>query len=197
MIRKLLVFLLSAGLMIWLASAFIVSNPVWAQAGNHPQIPAAEMPTVLDLGATACVPCKMMAPILEKLEKEYRGRAAVIFVDVWNDQTEAKRFGIRTIPTQIFFDKSGNEFWRHEGFLDEETIVTVLDALIKKSRVEPVTEIRQNTSLPDQPGTGNRDNRFQIDTYTMFFTGCGVILLLIAGWVLWELRRNRRIRSSD
>ena len=62
----------------------------------------------------------------EKLEKQYAGRAAVVFLDVWKDQAPARRFGIRTIPTQIFFDKDGKEVYRHEGFLSEEEIVRQL-----------------------------------------------------------------------
>lgn len=88
-----------------------------------PEAPVKGMVTMVDLGAKVCIPCKMMAPILEKLEKEFAGRAAVIFFDVWKDDTPARRFGIRTIPTQIFFDKKGKEVYRHEGFLSEEEIV--------------------------------------------------------------------------
>ena len=86
-------------------------------------VPVKGMVTMVDLGAKACIPCKMMTPILEKLEKEYAGRAAVIFFDVWKDMAPAKRFGIRAIPTQIFFDKDGKEVYRHEGFLSEKEIV--------------------------------------------------------------------------
>ena len=88
-----------------------------------PEVPVKGMVTMIDLGAKKCIPCKMMAPILQKLEKEYAGRAAVIFFDVWEDASPAKRFGIRAIPTQIFFDKVGKEVYRHEGFLSEEAIV--------------------------------------------------------------------------
>ena len=86
-------------------------------------VPVKGMVTMVDLGAKKCIPCKMMAPILEKLEKVYAGRAAVVFLDVWEDQAPARRFGIRTIPTQIFFDKDGKETYRHEGFLSEKEIV--------------------------------------------------------------------------
>ena len=90
------------------------------------EVPVKGMVTMVDLGARACIPCKLMAPILEKLEKVYAARAAVVFFDVWKDQAPAKRFGIRTIPTQIFFDKDGKEVYRHEGFLSEEEIVRQL-----------------------------------------------------------------------
>jgi thioredoxin 1 len=84
------------------------------------------MVTMIDLGARQCIPCKMMAPILAKLEKEYAGRAAVVFLDVREDRKPAQRFGIRAIPTQIFFDKKGREVSRHEGFMSEEAIVRQL-----------------------------------------------------------------------
>ena len=88
------------------------------------EVPVKGMVTMIDLGAKKCIPCKMMAPILEKLEKQYAGKAAVVFLDVWEDPAPAKRFSIRVIPTQIFFDKKGKEVYRHEGFLSEEEIVS-------------------------------------------------------------------------
>lgn len=90
------------------------------------EVPVKGMVTLVDLGAKKCIPCKMMAPILEKLEKVYAGRAAVVFLDVWEDPIPARRFGIRGIPTQIFFDKKGREVYRHEGFLSEAAIVQQL-----------------------------------------------------------------------
>ena len=94
-----------------------------------PEVPVRGMVTMVDLGAKKCIPCKMMAPILAKLEKEYAGRAAVVFLDVWEDPAPAKRFGIRTIPTQIFFDKEKKEIYRHEGFLSEEAIIKQLETM--------------------------------------------------------------------
>ena len=85
-----------------------------------------DMVTMLDLGAKSCIPCKMMAPILEKLEKDYKGKAAIMFIDVWKEPDQAKRFGIRAIPTQIFYDKEGKEAYRHEGFMSENAIVSQL-----------------------------------------------------------------------
>jgi len=94
-----------------------------------PEVPVKGMVTMVDLGAKKCIPCKMMAPILAKLEKEYAGRAAVVFLDVWEDPAPAKRFGIRAIPTQIFFDKEKKEIYRHEGFLSEEAIIKQLETM--------------------------------------------------------------------
>jgi len=89
-----------------------------------PQIPVDGMVTMLDLGARKCIPCKMMAPILKELKKEYRGKAAIVFIDVWQHQEEVQ------IPTQIFFDKNGREVLRHVGFMDKKSIVDVLEKLV-------------------------------------------------------------------
>jgi thioredoxin 1 len=97
-----------------------------AEPGTPQEIPVKDMVTMVDLGAKSCIPCKMMAPILEKLEKDYRGKAAILFVDVWKEPDQAKRFGIQTIPTQIFYDKQGKEVMRHKGFMSEEAIVAQL-----------------------------------------------------------------------
>ena len=94
-------------------------------AEQLPQVPVPGTVTMVDLGAKKCIPCKMMAPIIEELEKEYTGRAAVLFIDVWENPDAGTKFGLRAIPTQIFYDATGKEISRHEGFLDKESIVTV------------------------------------------------------------------------
>jgi thioredoxin 1 len=109
-------------------AASVMASPAGA-AGPEPAIPVKGMVTLVDLGANACIPCKMMAPILEKLEKTYQGKAAVVFIDVWKNPAGADRFKIRVIPTQIFFDKNGKEVYRHEGFMSEKDIVAVLKKL--------------------------------------------------------------------
>jgi len=87
---------------------------------------------MLDLGAKKCIPCKMMAPIIEELKEEYDGKAAILFIDVWQHPQEARRYRIRAIPTQIFYDKSGGEVFRHVGFMDKKSIVRVLEKLRAK-----------------------------------------------------------------
>ena len=97
-----------------------------AVAEGAQEVPVKGMVTMIDLGATECIPCKMMAPILDKLKKTYDGRAAIVFIDVWQDQSQAKKYGLRAIPTQIFFDENGREVTRHIGFMSEEAIVDQL-----------------------------------------------------------------------
>jgi thioredoxin 1 len=92
-------------------------------------VPVKGMATMVDLGANECIPCKMMVPVMEKVEKKYKGKAAIIFIDVWKNKEPAKRFGIRAIPTQIFFDKEGKEVYRHEGFMGEADIDRVFNEM--------------------------------------------------------------------
>ena len=96
------------------------------RADEFRDLPVKGMVTMIDLGAKKCVPCKMMAPIMEKMEKVYKGKAVIAFIDVWEHREPVNRFGIRAIPTQIFFDKNGKEVYRHVGFLAEKEIVSQL-----------------------------------------------------------------------
>nr|WP_320016429.1 thioredoxin family protein [uncultured Desulfobacter sp.] len=105
-------------------SVFLFALPAHAQ--DFSKIPEKGTVTMVDLGAKKCIPCKMMAPIMAKLEKAYSGKADIIFIDVWENRKQAPRFKIRAIPTQIFFNKKGEEVWRHVGFLDEKAIVDQL-----------------------------------------------------------------------
>ncbi len=64
-----------------------------------------------------------MAPILEELRVEHDQRLEVIFVDVWKNPDAGKPYGVEIIPTQIFFDGSGRELWRHQGFISKRDIL--------------------------------------------------------------------------
>ena len=118
---------------IWVAATLLaLASQAWAgePAATPTQAPVPGMVTLVDLGAGTCKPCKLMAPLLEELKAQYQGRAAVVFVDVRNDRPAIERFGIRAIPTQIFFDRQGREVRRHLGFLDKETMAQALDELL-------------------------------------------------------------------
>ncbi len=104
------------------------SSTAGAAVGNEASAAAAsdataKLPKLLDLGATKCIPCKMMAPILENLKKEYAGKMKVEFIDVWENEDAGKTYGVEMIPTQIFFDAGGKELFRHTGFFGKEDIL--------------------------------------------------------------------------
>jgi thioredoxin 1 len=126
-LRKFTIFLLLSGLTVLL-------YPPWINADveSFKDLPVKGMVTMIDLGAKKCIPCKMMAPIMAKMEKQYEGKAAIVFIDVWKHNEQARRFGIRAIPTQIFFNEDGKEEYRHVGFMDEKAIINQL----KKMGVE-------------------------------------------------------------
>ncbi|HUT66398.1 MAG TPA: thioredoxin domain-containing protein [Spirochaetota bacterium] len=116
--------------------ADIIKNERWTakQASSGPEgllqkALKSGMPSVIDFGSDTCTPCKMMKPILEELKGVYKGKALVLVIDIYKNRGIATEYGIRVIPTQIFFDEKGVEFWRHEGFLSKEEIVKKLEGI--------------------------------------------------------------------
>ena len=92
---------------------------------QQPAAPAAtqRLPRLVDLGSDKCIPCTQMAPILDKLSRDFAGKFEVEFIDVLQDKAAGKVFGIRVIPTQVFFDDEGQERGRHEGFFSRAQIL--------------------------------------------------------------------------
>ncbi|HUW32663.1 MAG TPA: organomercurial lyase [Planctomycetota bacterium] len=122
----------AAGGQQWPAPTNSIAGALWNESpklepGDRsvPASPAVALPRLVDLGADKCIPCKMMAPILDELGKEYAGKFDVKFIDVWlkENAEQAKKHGIKVIPTQIFFDANGKELWRHEGFISKQDIL--------------------------------------------------------------------------
>ncbi len=112
---------------IILAAAVLFSGLSYAGESVFKRtVPVKDMVTMVDLGAGSCIPCRMMEPILKKLETRYKGKAEIVFIDVRYDRKQAERFRIQAIPTQVFFDKEGKEVARHVGFMSEEAIVAQL-----------------------------------------------------------------------
>ncbi len=94
-------------------------------------VPASKLlVTFVELGSVKCIPCKAMQPVMKSIEKKYAEQIKVVFYDVWKEEQKqyADQYGIKLIPTQVFLDKNGKEFFRHEGFYPEEEI----DKLLQK-----------------------------------------------------------------
>lgn len=101
---------------------------------------AKSLPRLVDLGAKKCIPCKQMIPVLGALTSEYAGRLEVVFIDVWENRAAGKEYGIRLIPTQIFYDASGKELFRHEGYWSKEAILAKFEELgVDLSETKPST----------------------------------------------------------
>lgn len=99
----------------------VANNQTPPAAQNQPG--PSSLPRLLDVGADKCIPCKMMAPILQQLKHEYAGRVDVQFVDVWKNPSAKGKYAIGAIPTQIFYDASGKELFRHVGYFGKEDIL--------------------------------------------------------------------------
>jgi len=86
--------------------------------------------TFIELGSVRCIPCQKMQPIMKSIEEQYGGIVKVVFHDVWTEAGApfAKKYSIEAIPTQIFLDENGKEFFRHTGFFPEEELIKVLNA---------------------------------------------------------------------
>lgn len=85
--------------------------------------------TFIELGSVNCIPCRAMQPIMKDIEEEYKGIVKVVFYDVWTKEgaKDAEPYNIRVIPTQVFLDENGKEFFRHEGFFAKEELVKLIN----------------------------------------------------------------------
>ncbi len=115
----------------YLISGFILLGVmlVFAQTTTKSKAKPKPLVTFVELGSVNCVPCKMMKPVMKEVEDTYGDKVEVIFYDVWQpkDKDMATKYKIKVIPTQIFLDKDGKEFHRHEGFYPKDEIVKLLD----------------------------------------------------------------------
>jgi thioredoxin 1 len=85
--------------------------------------PVAGLPRLVDLGRGTCIPCKQMMPVLDAIKTEYQGRLIVEVIDLRDDPDAGDKYRVHLIPTQIFYDASGKELFRHEGFMPKEDIL--------------------------------------------------------------------------
>jgi len=84
--------------------------------------------TFIELGSERCIPCRKMQPIMKSIEEKYGREVKVVFHDVLSEegQSYGVKFGIEAIPTQVFLDSKGKEYYRHVGFFSEGELVRVL-----------------------------------------------------------------------
>ena len=122
-IRSKLVRVVPALILIGGAGSLFAAS--WMDRSNQSQATraASGKPTLVEFGSAHCQPCRMMAPILDQLHREYADSLRVEFVDVQQDRQAGSRHAIRLIPTQVFFDAEGRELFRHQGFYPKQNIL--------------------------------------------------------------------------
>ena len=84
--------------------------------------------TLIEIGSVKCIPCKKMQPILKQIEDEFGDKVEVVFHDIWTTKgkIDAREYNVRLIPTQVFLDSTGKEYYRHEGFFPKKKIIEKL-----------------------------------------------------------------------
>ncbi len=87
------------------------------------------LPTLLEFGRGKCIPCKKMKPILEELMKECEGKAVIRIVDIDQEKELTQKNKVMMIPTQVFYDTTGKEAFRHVGFFEKDSVKAHLGAL--------------------------------------------------------------------
>lgn len=98
------------------------------KSSNNTNTPEPANPTVtlVELGSERCIPCRRMTAVLDAVRKKYPEKVRIVFHDVWKDRYPAKQYGIRVIPTQVFLDKNGVEYFRHEGYFPLPEVEKIL-----------------------------------------------------------------------
>ncbi len=109
-----------------------------------------QMPTLVDFWADWCGPCKAMAPVLERLAREYDGRIAVAKLHVDEFPEIRQRYGVQSIPTLVLF-KGGKPAMRLSGFQSEVALRPYLE---RHALSEPVPEPAAEPWSGDRPATG-------------------------------------------
>jgi thioredoxin 1 len=91
-----------------------------------PPPPSKAQVTFIELGSVTCIPCRAMRPVMRDLEKKFGDQIRIVFYDILQDEAPARTYNVRVMPTQVFLDKDGKEFHRHEGFYPLKSIENLL-----------------------------------------------------------------------
>jgi thioredoxin 1 len=93
-------------------------------------VAGSDVPVVLDFWAEWCPPCRALAPTFEELAKQYSGRVRFLKLNVDENAEVPQRFGIKGIPTLVFFD-GGREVERLVGAAGKDALARVIDKYVK------------------------------------------------------------------
>jgi thioredoxin 1 len=120
---------LALSVLIFLLTGIFTAN-IYSQpysGGLAKSLPGCKV-TFIELGSVRCIPCQKMQAVMKSVEKNYGKQVRIIFYDVWTLEGKpfAEVYKINAIPTQVFLDEKGKEYFRHEGYFPEEELVKVL-----------------------------------------------------------------------
>ena len=104
-----------------------MSKPIEITDTNFEEILGSDKPVMVDFWAEWCGPCKMVGPVVEEMAGEYDGKAVIAKVDVDNNPNVSAKYGIRSIPTMLFF-KDGEIVDRQVGAVPKNVLSQKLDA---------------------------------------------------------------------
>ncbi|HMA61551.1 MAG TPA: thioredoxin [bacterium] len=93
------------------------------------EVKQSDIPVIVDLWAPWCMPCKKLTPLLGKIEPDYEGKVKFVKVNIQDHQSVAQEFGVRSIPTMLFF-KDGEVDSKLIGLQAEKKIRKTLDSLV-------------------------------------------------------------------
>jgi thioredoxin 1 len=93
------------------------------------EVTKSQQPVVVDFWAAWCGPCRSLAPVIEQVAREYAGKVKFAKVNVDQNQALAARFGIKGIPTLLFF-KDGQVIDQEVGFIPRNVVVEKVNALL-------------------------------------------------------------------
>lgn len=132
--KRLLKSVASLSLFLIASLGSLAAQGTGTKPGQAETADAKALATFIELGSVDCVPCKAMRPVMADIETSYKGKVKVVFYDVWTKEGEpyGRKFRIRVIPTQVFLDKDGKEFYRHEGFF----LASDIKKMLSKNGIE-------------------------------------------------------------
>jgi len=104
-----------------------MSKPIEITDNNYSEILDSQKPVLVDFWAEWCGPCKLIGPVVEELAKEYDGKAVIAKVDVDSNPAVSAKYGIRSIPTLLFF-RNGEIVDKQIGAVPKSILAKKLEA---------------------------------------------------------------------
>ncbi len=128
------IYNLDGGTMAWASQNFPLTKPTVKEdkhikamsLADFEEMLKTDLPVLVDFHTIWCSPCRKMAPIMDKIEEEYKGKAVVIRIDVDKSKEIAKAYNIKGVPVFILF-KNGIQKWKHNGLISKKELISQIE----------------------------------------------------------------------